>query len=228
MEIGVIEAARRLNVDPSRVRQLIRSGAIEGRRLGRAWVVDDRVLDRVVRHPASSGRPLAPLRAWGLLDVLSGGGAPWLSPVARSQVRALARGFAYADPNRWRSALRGRADVHRVRAHRSAIPRLLALPEAVESGPAVAAMLGVDLVALDAIPDLYLPEDSWRQAADRLRLVDDNSQFDAVIRVPRGLWPFAESPLVLRAASAADLLDSEEPRAVEQGWSMLVALARAV
>ena len=40
MDIAVHEAAVRLGVHPTRVRQLVRSGDLVGHRIGRMWLVD--------------------------------------------------------------------------------------------------------------------------------------------------------------------------------------------
>ena len=87
MDIAVNDAAERLGVHPTRVRQLVRSGDLAGHRVGRVWLVDPQDVARLAGQKARAGRPMAPARAWGLLDLLEGGSALWLPPVGRSQVR---------------------------------------------------------------------------------------------------------------------------------------------
>src|SRR3954471_17069270 len=162
MDLSVEQAAQRLRVDESRVRRLLREGRLAGHRFGGSWVVDGDDVARLESlspkggEPRPAGRPMSAQRAWGLLELLDGGRAPWLSPVARSQVRAQARVLAGADAPRWRAALRARSDVRRVAAHPAAIRRLAAEPGVLVAGPAEAAARGLDLVALGAAPELYV------------------------------------------------------------------------
>lgn len=69
MEIGVSEAAARLGVSQRRVRQLLESGQLTGRKLGANWALEESELRR---KPAVS-RPLSKRMAWGLIDLLSDG-----------------------------------------------------------------------------------------------------------------------------------------------------------
>src|SRR5687768_14845402 len=103
------EAAKRLGITERRVRQLLADGQLEGRRVGRLWFVTDEIVAVLAARRAPAGRPLGPRRAWGLLDLLDGGPAPWLASPARTQLRASMRKYIDADANRWRSALAGRS-----------------------------------------------------------------------------------------------------------------------
>lgn len=121
MVVSVAEAAELLGVHRSRVEQLLRSGRLRGRRAGRLWFVDERSVLEIRRAP---GRP--PPRAGagvGLLDMLDGGAASWLSPVARSQGRARLRGLGEVDASRWRALLRHPSDVLDARMHPAASPQ---------------------------------------------------------------------------------------------------------
>ena len=89
MEIGVSEAAERLSVSPQRVRQLLESGQLSGRKLADSWVLDE---SQLRRRPAVS-RPLSARMAWGLIDHLSDrrlGFSDGLSAHERYRVRQLA------------------------------------------------------------------------------------------------------------------------------------------
>lgn len=63
------EAAARLGLSMRRVRQLLESGQMAGRKLGKNWVLEESELRR---KPAVS-RPLSERMAWGLVDLLSDG-----------------------------------------------------------------------------------------------------------------------------------------------------------
>jgi excisionase family DNA binding protein len=229
VDIAVQEAAERLGVHPTRVRQLVRSGDLAGRRVGRIWLVDPQDVARLAGQKARAGRPLAPARAWGLLDLLDGGSAAWLPPVGRSQVRHLLSKLDGADADRWRSALRSRSQILRVRAHPAAIARLLAEPQVLAAGAGEAARMGVDLVAMGQVPQLYVHSGRWPDLVRALAIVEASAEPNLLVRVPRGVWPFEGHSRPGLAALAADLLESAEPRAVSGGLAKLNELSiRAV
>lgn len=207
-DVSVAEAASQLGVDPSRVRQLLRSGALPGRRLGRDWAVPAEAVAALRDRPIGPGRPPAPRRAWAILDLLDGGKALWLDPVARSHVRTHARALAGADADAWQLALRGREDRFSVAGHRSAITRLLGAPNVWLAGPAVAASVGADLVVAEAVPEVYVRSESWERLARSLHLSASPGRPDIWVRVPRQVWPFPPAGPG-RAALAASLLDGE-------------------
>ena len=221
-------AAKSLGVDPSRVRQLIHAGQLRGERAGRDWLVNaDDVAERAARAPLPR-RPLAPARAWGLLDLLEGGGAPWLAPVARSQVRQVLRSLSGADARRWQAALRARAERLPLHVHPSALQRIAGHPDVLAAGPERAIAVGMDLVALNNPAEIYLSASDWSELASRYRLpvqpAGSGEQVNLVAHVPKGVWPF-HSHEVGPAALAADLLDSPEPRARAAGLEHLNGLA---
>lgn len=222
------EAAERLGLDDSRVRQLLRSSVLEGRHVGRAWLVSADSVSRLESISRPAGRPASPARAWGLLDLLDGRRAPWLSSVARSQVRKQARRLAGSSADRWRAALRARADRVPIDGHRAAIAKLIEGPRCLAGGVMKAVEAGADLVAVDAIPEVYVPSEEWDRIRARLQLERSATGISpaAVVRVPRGIWPFEGIDHVGAAALAADLLDSTEPRAVQAGVDMLNQLVK--
>lgn len=229
MDIAVKEAAERLGVHPTRVRQMLRSGALAGRRVGSMWLVDPEDVARLAGQKARAGRPLAPARAWGLLDLLDGGSAPWLPPVGRSQVRHLLSKLDGVDADRWRAGLRSRSDVRRVRAQPAALERLLVAPQVLAAGAAEAARMGVDLVGMGQVPEFYVPSGRWPELVRGLHLVEVSAEPNLLVRVPRGVWPFGRHSRPGVASLAADLLESAEPRAVRGGVAKLNELsARAV
>ena len=228
MDIAVQEAAARLGVHPTRVRQLVRSGDLAGHRVGRAWLVNPQDVARLAGQKARVGRPMAPGRAWGLLDLLDGGSAPWLLPVGRSQVRHLLNEVNGADADRWRALLRSRSHVLRVRAHPGAIARLMAEPHVLAAGAAEAARRGADLVVMGEVPQLYVFAERWPGLVRAWYLVEASPEPNLLVRVPRGVWPFEGHSGPGLAALAADLLESAEPRAVSAGVAMLNELSSHV
>lgn len=220
MEIEVKEASRRLGINDSRVRQLLRAGDLRGRHVGNSWLILAEDVARLERSSRRPGRPLAPKRAWAMIDLLEGGGARWLSDSARSQVRNRLENLDEPGPNGWIALLRGRSRVLDVVGHPAALDRLRRA-DGVRVAGAVAGR-GFDLVALaDPVPECYLPEERWDQLASSLAL-HESLEPNVRIRIPREVWPFSEPvDSVPDAALAADLLESPEPRSVSAGAERL-------
>lgn len=226
MEINVQEASRRLGVNDSRVRQLLRAGDLRGRHVGRSWLIqadDVARLERSVRRP---GRPLAPKRAWAVLDLLVGGRAPWLSDSARSQVRRYVADLADPTPDDWRAALRQRSRVLDVLAHPAAIQRLRRDDAVMRAGASAAVDRGFDLLLLEEpVPEFYLATDRW-PGLHRSLALRVGAEPNLRVRIPNEIWPFGRADdfsasEVGDAVLAADLLESAEPRAVAAGAARL-------
>lgn len=220
--LTVVDAAQRLGVDASRVRKMLRVGELPGRRHGHVWMVDAAAVARRAHRPSPAGRPLSPSRAWALLDLAQGGSAPWLTAQGRSQVRAQGRALRLATPQRLRGALRARSDRHGFVVHAAALRRLLDDADVVVAGATEAARVGLNLVPVRAVTEVYVRGDSLPHLVRSLALRPTSRPAEVLIRVPRDIWPFtggAAGPAVL----AADLLESDEPRAVTAGTEWLQA-----
>ncbi|MEV1285915.1 helix-turn-helix domain-containing protein [Micromonospora sp. NPDC049679] len=224
--VSVAEAADQLGVDPSLVRRLLRSGALEGDQVGLAWLVDRNDLARRVAHRPLPRRPMAARRAWGLLLMLAGLPAPWLDPAARSKVRAFAIHLAGGEADVWRAALRARAQVDRCWMHPAALQRLAQEPRVAAAGASAAMKAGADLVVVAAVPEFYVPADLWPQLRRELHVRDRGPEPNVIVRVPHDVWPFAEGQSDLApSVLAADLVESGEDRAARAGAEMLNRLA---
>lgn len=223
MEMSVREAAEQLRLDSSRVQQLLRSGRLPGRRLGSQWLVDADSVALMSSQVRLPGRPMAPARAWGLLDLLDGGSAPWLSSVARSQVRHQIRSLEDAGPDRWRAVLAARSEVLRAWVHPAALSRLSEpSSDVLPGGPALAAEAGADLVAVAPDVEIYVRSaEVWRDLHKEWHIQVNASSTNLRVRIPRGVWPFEGTQRVGGAALAADLLESGEPRALRAAVELL-------
>lgn len=226
MEINVAEASRRLGVNDSRVRQLLRAGELRGRRLGGSWLIPVEEVARRERSEHRSGRPLAPKRAWAVLDLLDGGRAAWLSDPARSQVRRYLADLDGPGADGWRAALRRRSRVLEVAAHPAAIERLRRVDGVQQTGLAAVVGRGFDVVDLaESIPELYVAAESWPDLSRSLALHEAAGP-NVRIRLPNEIWPFVAPeplgrPVVGDAVLAADLLEADEPRVVAAGAARL-------
>lgn len=226
MEIDVKEASRRLGVNDSRVRQLLRAGDLRGRHLGNSWLILAEDVARLQRNGRRPGRPLAPKRAWAALDLLDGGRAAWLSDSARSQVRRYLADLIAPGPGDWRAALRRRSRVLEVVAHPAAIERLRRVNGVRLVGPSAAVGRGFDLVVLaEPIAEFYIAEELWPDLSRSLAL-REGAESNLRVRLPNEVWPFADAGPsgqggVGDAVLAADLLEAVEPRAVAAGAARL-------
>ncbi len=171
---------------------------------------------------------MAPARAWGLLDLLDGGAAAWLSPVARSQVRALLRALDEPDPDQWRGLLRARSGVRHVRVHPAGLARLDAEFSVLPAGVGQAVQAGIDLLAINPMLEVYIQEQHWNPLAKALHAQVLPTGGNVIVRIPHGVWPFEGREVVGASALAADLLESAEPRAVEAGRRLLLDRLQAL
>ena len=217
MDVAVRDAAERLGVSESRIRQLLAAGDLNGRRLGRAWLVDGDDVARLQGQKRRSGRPVGPKRAWAIIDLLSGGNAPWLSYSERSQVRSYVAGLDEPSADDWRGILRGRSELRPVQAHTAAVARLGQFDHVLFTGPGEAVRRRFDLIAAgDPRPEVYMPIKQWGHIARRLALKPSHDA-NLLVRHPMVVWPFEAREVVPDAAIAADLLHTAEPRAVSAG-----------
>lgn len=226
MEIAVKEAAQRLGLSESRIRQLLVAGDLSGRQIGRVWLVDGDDVARLQGQQRRPGRPVGPKRAWAIVDLLSGGTAPWLSYSERSQVRSYAARLEAPNADEWRSILRGRSELRPVRAHPAAVARLGQYESVLSTGVGEAVRRGFDLVVIgEPIPEYYMPLGEWGDIARSLALQPSHDA-DLILRHPMLVWPFEDRDEAPDAAVAADLLYNAEPRAVSAGCIRLNELLR--
>lgn len=221
--LSVAEAAGVLGVSDVRVHKMLRDGILPDRHVGRAWVVPTEAVAGLAARQVGAGRPLAPLRAWALLDMLDGGKAPWVAPVARSQVRAEMRRLEGADASVWRAALRSRESRLAVSRHRSAIDRLAEADDVWPAGPATARESGADLVVAGAVPEFYLPAERWPALERKLRLGPTAGRPSAYVRIPRRRWPFGSAG---SGRAGGQPLDGDDWRAARAGVDVLNERAR--
>ncbi len=223
--LSVIDAAAELDVGPSHVRKMLRAGTLRGTHIGRAWVISDDALEELRSRRVGVGRPLAQARAWGLLEMLEGGDAAWLSMVARSQVRAQMRRLRGADAFAWRTALRGREDRYSISGHRAAIERLSNDADVWLVHPAATLQAGV--LEVESTPEFYVARANWERLAAALHLriaAPETAAYVRVARIERSFSPGGPG----RAVLAACLLDHKDWRVAKAGADALSELAEKV
>lgn len=222
--LSVKQAAAILDVDDSRVRQLLRAGALEGQHVGGRWLVDGHSARQRKERGSAAGRPLSVRNAWGLLAALSGQRSLALSDSEQSRiVRRLMNMAAYDEPPvaRLRELLRTRADCRRYRVHSGLLSAILDDPEVVRGGISAAARAGAGYVA-PGRAEIYTRSDMVGMLESRFGLVGDTESGNLLMHVaPADTWTFLRSHAEAAtrgsdaptAVIAADLLDSQEDRA---------------
>jgi excisionase family DNA binding protein len=213
--LSVNEAADRLGVSPAAVRQRIASGRLPAVKRGRSWWLDERAVQRHVRQPASSGRPLSPSMAWAIILLASGdaNGAKRLARRDRYPSRMRAWLESHPLPEH-APQLRSRAEVEDLAGHPSELERLLERSDVLATGGSAGDVVG--LVGKGPGVEAYAP------AARRAAILREHALTparDGQIRirwVPDELWPHLHQDGDRRAPRAAvllDLLESDDPRA---------------
>jgi excisionase family DNA binding protein len=213
--LSVNEAARRLGVSPAAVRQRIVAGRLPATKRGRSWWLDERVVERHVRQPASSGRPLSPAMAWAIVLLASDDeeGAKRLARNERypSRMRAWLEGHPLGEHA---SQLRSRAEVEDFAGHPSELERLLARPDFLATG--VSAIDVVGLVGGVSGVEGYAPAGRRAQMLSEHALTPAGDGPIRIRWVSDELWPRVrrdDVPRAPRAAVLLDLLENDDPRA---------------
>ena len=214
--IGSKEAARRLGVSQTRVRQLIGTGDLAADRVGGRWIVSDESLRRLGERQRPDGRPFSPRIAWGVLFEISGIDPYWLNAPERSRIRRRVadHGWLGLAPR-----LRSRSVVNRMSSHRS-VPTQLELDPRIVLGGMSAGLAG--LFAAGQCEG-YVREDEFPEIVDQYRLDLSESQANVVLRVvPFHEWRFEATQRVAPFAVVAfDLIDAGDARSIEAGLSIL-------
>lgn len=218
--MGVAEAARELNVDPSRVRSLISNGLLRAEKISGRWLLDGSSVRARRRAPVPPGRPLAARNAWALLLDASGDESPArVDSVASWRMR---RALEHPGLSAMRPRLERRAVERRFWALPGELPALRDEDDAVLSGSSAAGELGLDLVAPDTV-DAYVPSSRVQQlvrshALQEAPLVEANVTLRAV---PDDAWMLAGRNVAPEAAVALDLASYPDPRSSRVGLQLL-------
>jgi len=246
--LSVADAARELELSPGRVRSLLDSGALHGRKLGGSWFVDPQAVQRRSAHSGKGGRPLSPGNAWLLLALLTALPRPDAglspadqarlfseaqlrlpaNPVDRSRLRKLLADLP--EPEGLARRLASRAKVRRMRAHPGVLDRLQADDRVSVGGGRAVAALGGGLAAGGSIR-LYVPAADVDALVRKYRLRDDIEGNIELAVIPEDvnaeLRPEQGRPVPL-AVAWADLLDDPDARARGAAHDWAARLPRTV
>ena len=215
--ISVSDAAERLGLTHRRVLMLIADGRLGAQRIGNSWVVDVASLEDRARSRVKSGRHFSPTRAWGLLFLADGLGAPWLDSVSVSKLRSHLKRRSITELS---SRLDTRGQPHRYRAHPSDIARLAREPDLMLSGGSAAAQLSMGLTDPDRL-DAYASAERIRDLVGKYAL-EPSREGNAVLRqLPDLGHQWKARPIAPRSAVALDLASDRDPRARSVGEAVL-------
>ena len=203
--LTAVRLAQRLSVTRRHATELLASGAIEGRQISSGtWLADS---DSVARYETTArrgkGRTLDPATAWGMLWMLSGLEADWLTPSTRSRIRTRLRTASAEDISR--------AVSERAKAHRYAAANVEnAASGLIATSRAAAGRLGVGLMDdtraavgyAPAIADEYALTHFMVPSNSGQNIVDDNT-------LPTGHAAHT-MPLAVVAADLATSIDIRE------------------
>lgn len=222
-EVAASEAARRLRVNASRIRQLAEAGDLAGRKVANRWLFDAAAVERRGAQGPVSGRPYEPRSAWGVLFLASAEPAPWLRADVRSRLRRRIReGLLRRDRPRLARRARARCFVGAERARAA----LLKEPSFVRSGISAAAEYGASLRS-PRVLEGYLPTRDAERFAYRYALQPaEERDADLILREIAGFWPFEGRQVAPKAVVAVDLLESLDQRTRRAGEELLRRLER--
>lgn len=220
--VSVPDAARELDLDPSRVRSLIADGSLRADKVAGRWLVHwDSVVARR-REPMPPGRPMAAHNAWALLLAASGEPFPeGLDPATRWRLR---QALQHQGLVAIRGRLERRAQVQRYWALPGELRALRDSKNVVLTGSSAAKDLG--LVAPDAI-DAYLPADRLATAIAEHELQEARGvgEDNVILRaVPVDAWRLDERESAPIAAIALDLSFYSDSRSARIGRELLAKL----
>lgn len=202
MPRSVEEVAAALGVSPQRVRELLKTGRLRGRKIAGRWLIEP-----LADPPRRSGRPMSARIAWAALAILAGERPDWISAPERSRLRRRIADAGIVDAMR---TAEPRSTRYALRVHPRDRDRLL------ESAPLVRTGLAAGLPTLDApavpeILDAYVTAATADTIRRTLRALPDPDEANLLLRVPTHPWVLHRSVAPI-AVVAADLLDDADPR----------------
>lgn len=206
--VSVSEAASRLNVHPSRVRAMAQAHQLDAKKVAGRWLIDPASLERRCESIVAEGRPYSPANAWALLCLAEGQPVDWVSRSALSRLRSnlRSRGLLELAPR-----LRARANIMRLRAHPSALPRIAQEPGVVKAGVSAASDVGLSVQASEEF-EAYISRSQLNGILDKYHL-EESDQPNVLLRVVDDAdEPFPWQQCVGPAVVSIDLFESHDPR----------------
>jgi excisionase family DNA binding protein len=220
--VSISEAAKELDLHPSRVRALAAQGALPAIKIGNRWAVDRVAVARRPHGEHRAGRRFEPWNAWAILFLASGDEPDWLGPQERWRLR---RAVSLEGLKALAPRLERRAKRHAFRVHPGELAHLLEDPALVRSGISAAASYKLDLVS-GAEVDGYLPQGRLNklQRAHALEPVAIATGNVLLRVVPDSAWHLDSRRDAPPAAVALDLMEAAGARSRRAGHRLLERL----
>lgn len=218
--IPVSEAADILDVHPSRIRAMVKAGQLDAEKLAGRWFVNRSSLERRCSVDSPDGRPFSPINAWALLSLAEGRRADWVDKSSQSRLRGHLRRRPWEElvPR-----LRSRASSVRLRAHPSALDRLVQESGVILAGISAAGRYGIEIQPSDEL-EAYVYEARADELIQRYRM-EPSERPNVVFHVVPDDVPSDWQECVGGAVSAIDLIESLDPRSRRAGKEYLNDIA---
>jgi hypothetical protein len=220
-----LDAARILDLDPSRVRAMALRGQLGASKFGDRWALDRSAVEARRRKGGHAGRPFEPHNAWALLLLASNQDVPEIDASVRSRLR---RALRVEGLERLAPRLARRAESQHFDVHPGELRYLLEDPAFVRTGISAAGEYGLDLLSGHEADGYVAARGLKRLIADHaLSAADAHSGNVRVRLVPDKAWRhLADAKVAPTAAVAIDLAEDPDPRSASAGKRMLRRLKR--
>jgi len=204
--ISVVEAASRLDVNRSRVLQLIELERLRAQKVGKQWIVDSESVERLRNLDRMPGRPYAARNAWALLVLAAGRDPGWVSKAERERFQRILESHRLEDLG---PKLSKRADVVGWHVHPSLLESLVDDARTVAAGSSAVQSL-VD----DGLIEIYAPAIAVSQLSSDYYAEQGVDRPNVLCRTVHGPWPFDPGQRKADGVVAAvDLLElDDDPR----------------
>jgi len=213
--MSAAEAAKRLDVNRSRVHQLIELGRLPAQKVGNQWIVDSDGVERLRKQDRQPGRPYAARNAWALLALAAGREPAWISTAERKRLRRILDSHQLEDliPR-----LSRRAKVAGWYVHPSLLDSLLEDARTVVGGASA-----VESLIDEGLIEIYVPASAVSQISSDYYVEEDADRPNVVRRAVDGPWPFEVGQRIADGVVAAvDLLElDDDPRRVRVAKELL-------
>lgn len=222
--LSIGEAAKSLNLSPTRVRAMAAHGQLPAKKIGDRWLVERAAVEQRRSRGAHEGRRFTALNAWALLLLASEEEVKVVDSSVRSRLKRALK-LEGLEPLGPRLSLR--ADVSVFRAHPGEIAHLLKDPALMRSGISAAASLNMGLVS-GREADGYLAESGLRKFVKKHALSPAEVEGNVRLRVvPNDVWKTVGSrPVAPEAVVALDLSEESDPRSARAGRDVLRRIDR--
>ena len=232
-EVTVGQAASLLQVHETRVRALLSSGALKGRRLGNQWLIDTAALEdrRDLALAGAKSRALSVRSCWGAGALADGLDADWLASSERSRLRARLRTAHKRQVfQRWMASRH--SDVLYLRCGTSDLQNLVQATGAVATGARAAATWGVNLAAAGTA-ELYVTRSTAQRVIDEfflLRADRASRSTNVTLHVVTGDWHLRTAQeragllTAPRLLIATDLAEAADARSISAGQDLFDAV----